>query len=339
MSKYTRNPFVVSFLFLIFSIIFLIVFYNKISKDSLGEQIQHRQQLAVRSVASSIEIFLNSVGRASIILANNTSQENLDQFTSIWEDSKISELVVTDKKGIVIRNSNPQKVRDFGVDTSKRDYYQWSKTAKVGEYKVFTPILSKVGASKGKYVVIVATPLVTNGEYKGVVAIAVLLSDINGDYLDNLKVLESNKTYLVTSTGEIIYSDSLGLTGSNIKEAFKNNFIGKTKILEILSNDLESDSETKLKLALPNMNNNSKLEPYLISTAPIKISDNLWKVVVSVPEKDLFVFRYSFFNKQVVAIFIVVTIFILLTLRASRNSGYSEAVVDEHKRHGIVSRT
>ena len=57
--------------------------------------------------------------------------------------------------------------------------------------------------------------------------------------------------------------------------------------------------------------------------------------MVSVPEKDLNVFTFNFFNKQILAIFIVVTLFILITLRASRNSGYKEAIIDEHKIHKI----
>lgn len=335
-SKYINNPFIVSFAFLIFAIIFLAIFFNKISRDFLTEQIQHRQQLAVRVTATSIDTFLNSIGKTAIMLSNNPDIDELDQFTLSWKDSKISGLIVTNERGIVTKNSNPLKIRDTGVDLSDREYFKWAKQAKKGEYKIFTPVISKVGTSKDKYIVTIATPIFVDNHFDGVLSIAVLLSDLTKSYLENLKVLDSGETYLVTSDGEILYSEQSGLTGENIKNIFKSDFIGKEKILNIISNELKLNEETKLNLAFPNFDNNFKLEPYLISASPILVSDNLWKVVVSVPEKDLHIFTYNFFNKQIIAIFIVVTLFILLTLRASRNSGYNEAVIDEHKKHNIT---
>lgn len=60
--KYLKNPLIVSFLFLFFSIIFLSIFFNYSSRDQLFEQIQHRQQLATRTGAKSIENFFSRSG-------------------------------------------------------------------------------------------------------------------------------------------------------------------------------------------------------------------------------------------------------------------------------------
>jgi hypothetical protein len=86
MTKYIKNPFLISGLFLLFSIIFLSIFFNKISRDNLTEQIQHRQQLAVRSGAKSVGSFLRAVGRSILVLSSDPGQARLDRFIESWKD-------------------------------------------------------------------------------------------------------------------------------------------------------------------------------------------------------------------------------------------------------------
>lgn len=335
-NKILTTPFYISGLFLFFSIIFLFIFFNKISHNSLIEQIQHRQQVTARAGAKSIESFLNGIGRTTAILADDPSQKKLEEFVELWEDDNVVGVVSIDKNGKVLAASNREDRVEIGESVIERGYFQWAKTAKKGEFKIFPPVISKIGASKGHYIITITSPIIDlNGEFNGAVTTAVLLSDLANAYLSNLKVLESSRIYLVRQEGEIIYSDYPKLTGQNFKDIFKSDFLGKETVLKIISDELESASESKLKLAIPNFQNGFNLEPYLLSFSPISLTNNLWKVVVVTPEKDLLMFTYNSLNKQVVAVFIVAVIFILLTLRSSRNSGYGQAVVDEHKEHNI----
>lgn len=336
MNRYIKNSFILSLLFLLFSLTFLFIFFNKNSSDLLIEQIQHRQQLSVRVGAKSIENFLNSVGRTSLILANSPNQDILDQFIVSWANYNVSGLIVTNKDGIVVMNSSNQKIRDTGVDLSERDYFKWAKTAKNSEYRVFEPIVSKIAASKGKFIVTVATPIFKDGKFDGVLSIAVLLTDLTDRYLSNIGISDDSRFYLITNNGYIVSSDYPELTHKNINEVFENDFLGKEKVLEILNTELKKRSETKLDIVMPNFDNNFKLESYLISVAPVQISDQLWKVVVSTPQTNLKTFTFGIFNKQIIAIFLITTLFILLTLRISKDSGYKEAVIDEHRKHGIT---
>jgi len=190
MTKYTKNPFVISSLFLIFSVIFLFIFFNKTSRNSLIEQIQHRQQMAVRAGANSIESFLSLIGNNLVILSNNPNQENLDQFIKLWSKSDVTGIIVTDRQGVVIRISNTLGIKDLGSDISSRDYFDWSKTAKRGEYRVFPPVVSKIGASKGNYIFPVAVPLLdSNGKFNGSLVVSILLSDLANVYINNFKSL------------------------------------------------------------------------------------------------------------------------------------------------------
>lgn len=196
--------------------------------------------------------------------------------------------------------------------------------------------MSRAGSTKGKYIIIVSAPVIDeNNNFNGVLAAAILVSDLVDFHLNDIKVLDSSNLYLISSSGEVIYSDQQNLLGQNFEQIFADDFLGKKKVLDIISTELKSDSESKIKIAIPSDTDNTKLTPYLISASPVNLNGDNWKVVISVPEKDLNIFTYNFFNKQIFVVFIVVTLFILVTLRASRNSGYQEAVVDEHKIHDI----
>jgi C4-dicarboxylate-specific signal transduction histidine kinase len=335
MNKHIQNPFKVSFIFFIFSVIFLSVFFNKIERDSLVEQIQHRQQVAVRSGAKSIESFLNAIGRTTAVLADDPTQLKLDEFVNMWKNDNVVGVIAVSKDGRVIAASNREEKTEIGQTVLERGYFNWAKTAKKSEYHVFTPVISKIGSSKGQYIVTIASPILRNGKFDGVVVSAILLSELTNTYLGNLKVLDTSNLYLITSDGIVVYSDQSDLAGLNFSEIFKDDFLGKDKIIEWIGQELSMPTETKAEVALPNYSNNLKLEPYLISGAPVALTNDLWKIVITLPEKDLFVFTYSIFGKQVLTIFVVVTLFIIVTLKASRNSGYQEAVIDEHKKHGI----
>ena len=78
MSKYIKNPFVISGTFLLFSIVFVFIFFSKVSKDSLLEQVQHRQQLSVRMGSKLVENLINSVGKSILMISNNPTQEELN---------------------------------------------------------------------------------------------------------------------------------------------------------------------------------------------------------------------------------------------------------------------
>jgi len=338
MTKYIKNSLIITVLFFIFSVIFLVVFFNKTSRDSLVEQVQHRQQLSVRAGSKSIESFVNSVGKSLLIMSTNPSQDNLDHFVEAYSSLGILGITLSDKDGTVIKASNTIDVLDLGQDLSDRDYFKWAKETKDGEFKAFAPIISRRGPSKDTYIIPVAVSIFSEDKkFNGVLVTAIPLSDLARDYLENLKILDTSKVYLVTSKGEIIYADYPDLTGKYVKDIFVSDFLGKSKVLEILFDCLGKDEESKLNLAIPSFENNFKLEPYLISSSPIHISDQLWKVVVVTPEKSLLAFTYKIFNSQILALFVIFVVFIFLTLRISKNSGYQEAVVDEHKKHKINS--
>ncbi|MEK7168926.1 MAG: cache domain-containing protein [Patescibacteria group bacterium] len=331
-----HRPFYISGLFLIFSVVFLFIFFNKTSRDSLVEQIQYSQQLSARMEASSIESYVNSIGRMLLIISDDPSQDELDRFIETWFPMGILGITLSDKDGMVIKASNTINVPDLGENISDRDYFKWAQKTKSREFRAFAPIVSKRGPNKDTYIVPVATSLFSvDNKFNGVLIIGISLSNLSKDYLNNPKILDSTKIYLVTNSGEIIYSDYPELIRKNFKDVFTNNFLGKNKVMEIILDNLKKNDESKLELAIPGFGSNFRLEPYLISVSPIHISDQLWNLVMITPEKDLNVFTYKIYSRQIFILFVVFVVFIALTIKVFRKSDYEEAVKNEHKIHGI----
>ncbi|WKZ25588.1 MAG: cache domain-containing protein [bacterium] len=335
MLKYTKNPFLISFAFLLFSILFLSIFFNKISRDKLVEQIQHRQQMSVRAGANSVESFLTSVGSMTTLLAIDPRIEAFDEFIKAWQDESISGVVAADKNGLVYLHSERGNVESEGQSVIERDYFEWARTAKKGEYKVFPAIVSKLGSSKGKYILPIASPVVKSDNFDGVVVVAVVLSDLVEHYINGLEILESSDYYLVTNRGEIIYSTIPSLIGYKLEDLLANKFLGSQIIYDLIREEMASEGDTVLNLAIPNSDRSHKLEPYLVNASTIKLADRNWKLVTTTPENDLKAFTFNFYSNQILVIFITVAIFIMLTLRASKQTGYDQAVEDEHQRHNL----
>lgn len=336
MSKYIKNPFVISGLFLLFSIIVIFIFFSKISRDSLLEQVQHRQQLSVRMGSKLVENLLNSVGRSILMISNNPTQKELDLFVKNWNSSGIVGISMLDKDGKVVKSSNILNISDLGQDLSDRDYYKWASKNVSKTYKVFDPIVSKRGPSKGTYIIPIATAIFDNAQkFNGVLVSAVPLTSLSKNYLNDIKVITNSQIYLITSEGEIIFADDQSLLGKNYTEILNQDFLGRDKVFSIISQKLKENDESKFSLVIPNLSNKSVLEPYLISMAPIATNEQVWKMVAITPQKELNKFAYDSLSKQVIIVFVVAALFVGIALRYSRNSGYHEAVKNEHKIHGI----
>jgi C4-dicarboxylate-specific signal transduction histidine kinase len=339
MSKYIKNPFVISGTFLLFSIVFVFIFFSKVSKDSLLEQVQHRQQLSVRMGSKLVENLINSVGKSILMISNNPTQEELDLFVDNWQSSGIVGITFLDKNGKVIKSSNILNLSDLGQDLSDRDYFEWTAKSTSKTYKVFGPILSKRGPSKGTYVIPIATAVFDkNQKFNGVLVSAVPLFNLSKDYLNDIKILDNSQIYLITKEGVIIFSDDQSILGKSYTEILSQDFLGKSKVFSVINEKLEEPDESKFGLVIPNLTNKSILEPYLISMASIHANDQIWKIVEITPQKELNSFVYDSLNKRILAIFVVAALFVGMALRYSRNSGYHEAVSNEHKIHGIDQR-
>lgn len=82
----------------------------------------------------------------------------MDAFVEQWGKSGvIGGVVLTDRAGVVRFNSNVTGISDTGESLADRDYFSLAKSQKgPGEYFVGQPVVSRLGATKGKVIIPVA---------------------------------------------------------------------------------------------------------------------------------------------------------------------------------------
>jgi len=136
---------------------------GKITHDSMLNQIYQNESVITRAQASNITTFFHDYGDSVAVLGQMKSMERMDEtslrdmdlFMQQWLDSGlVAGVVLTDKNGIVVYNSNDSGKGDTGINLSDRDYFKWAAVQPgEGKYIVGTPVVSRLGASKGKAIV------------------------------------------------------------------------------------------------------------------------------------------------------------------------------------------
>jgi len=321
------------------------VLLGKQASDSLVEQMLHREQLSARAGAGSLESFFILYGKAQssfstrreIISPAENTNESLYNFIARWEGTPVAGVIFVDTSGRVKYNGNRQNAPDVGADVSDRSYFVWGKTAKKGEVLVSEPIISRLGASKGKYVVTVSTPVIAgDGSFEGLLAGAVILGELTDQYLDPLKISDKTRIYLVDNDGIILSSPVEKLIGVNYLDyILKSGIPGSQKVYEILKGSLESNDEGKMDLALPDETKNGFLTRYLIARAPVNVGGEHWTLGVATPASDALEYLAPFYFKNLGIAGLAFLAFLMIAIRVAKVVGYKEAVEAEHEAHGI----
>lgn len=298
------------------------------ARATLIEQMLHREQVIARSGASSIEGFLTLFGRSITILEETSlTQAELDIFVNRWKDSPVTGVVLTDASGEIIVNSNRTKESGVGTNVSDRDYFIWSKTAKDGEVFISSPVISRVGTTKGKYIVLVATPVIRENKFQGVMAGSVLLPELSEYYLNSLKISEGTRIYLLDQDGVILASARQQLIGINyINYLNSEPFLGAKAAAPSLKRALEDKDEGKIDIVLQE-ETNKILTRYLIAYTPIKTDgeERHWVLAVATPVDDALIYMGPIFARQIVAMVLVFLAVLALGIRLAKVIAYREA--------------
>ena len=281
------------------------------TKPAITHQLLRRKQVIARAEASNIASFFQTFGHSVALRAQLPSMErrdattvrDMDAFVEQWKGSGlIGGMVFLDKQGIVRFNSNIAGVPDTGGFLGDRDYFAWaSREPEEGGYFVGKPVISRLGVSKGRTIVVVASPVFQQGSFAGVVGSSVELEPLTKHYLELMKVMESTEVYLVDQNGNLLYSSlDPNAVGSNISE-----FLNTDNLKDILN----SPREGNLQTPYPHPKT-GKLEEHLIAYAPIELGSQRWLLVMSSPIEDANSILAPFYIRQVI-MFLVVSLAIL----------------------------
>ncbi len=212
---------------LVLSIWLLLGYFVFFGGASLNLNYLEEQRILARAQSGNIESFFRVLGREVAVLAQLRTMEEkdsntirvMDEFVEQWQESeKVGGIVLTNQQGKVIFNSNVQGTRDIGGSLADRDYFIWAKNQPAeGEYYVGEPVTSRLGATKGQFVVPVASPVFKNGVFIGVISISVRLEPLAVTFLERLKSADTIYIYIISESGIVIMnSSSKGQKGPDI---------------------------------------------------------------------------------------------------------------------------
>lgn len=330
----------------------------------LVDQMLHREQVIARAGADSIEAFLELAGNSLILEARGpriievggNTQKELDNFIADWEDTPFVETILTDEEGEVLFVANREKTgTKTGVSVSDRDYFLAAKKAQPGEVFAGKPILPRLGAYEGQFLLPLATPVYKDNEFRGVLGMAILLSELNRTFLDPLKISQETKIHLVDKEGVFLATHIPELTGVNFFEYLEENpFPGSDLLIERFKAEFEKaveKEEGKLVYTRNELADKTNLRQWLLAYSVIHLEGSPgqseethqhWILAVETPKEDALAFYPPFYSNQVAALvfvlFFILTIVmvLILALRMAKKESYLKGFA--HGRDNIKER-
>jgi len=311
-----------------------VVFYLVLGRGAESTttlQLLRREQILARAEASNIMTFFQTFGDSIAVFAqlnsiesrNSSLPENMDIFVEQWRDSGlIGGIVVTDSNGEVEFNSNTLGTRDAGVSLSDRDYFIWAKNQKKeGEYFTGRPVISRLGATKGKVITPVASPVFQNGVFTGVVAASVELSPLTQRYLELLKVSDSTRVYMINEDGEILYNsfdpDTLSL--NVFDPAPDKPFWGNHALIDSFKSALTTSQEGKMRASYMNTIS-GKMEEHLVAYSPILLGSQNWLLIMASPVQNVTTVITPIYIKQTAILLLVYLTVLMFGLIVNREN-------------------
>jgi C4-dicarboxylate-specific signal transduction histidine kinase len=266
------------------------------TRETLNDEFSNREQIVARSGSQSISEFINLLGKNISVLSVDISEDpsvvnvkdNLSRFMAGWGNTPASAILFADKDGKVVANENIASIPAVGSSVADLPYFTWAKKAKVGEYLITSPIVGTVGYTKGKNMIALASPVVVNGKFSGVVRVAIVLTDLANPYLNSLKFTENTRVYLSDEKGTILSSVTNTLIGVNyINYLSKISYKGQPDALNKFVNAISSpNSEGKFVAVLSDSLNQGKLVNYVVAYSKVKVGSSNWFLVVASPESE-----------------------------------------------------
>jgi len=332
-------------LVLVFSLVLSIVAYwgfSRSTTNTLVEQILHREQLAARMGANSINSFMSLSSRSLFVLAENPivfslrpeTQQLIQEYINNWQGTPLKGIIVIDKNGKLQYSANRGDASWEKTYLGNRDYFRKASQVQKGQFVLSSPIISRVGITKGQSVIVMATPLYQEGRFNGAIIVSILLTDFVKDYLEPLKVTNDTNIILADAEGNIIGISSPleQLVGVNLVEQFQEHpFLGSNLILEQIKSASNLSNEGKLDIVLPSLGKNgeldfSNLSRYVIAYTPFKVDDQLFYYIIAVPATNALAEFAPLYVKQILALIVVILIFFAFALRLAKIYAYREAL-------------
>lgn len=314
---------------------------QRIEEDLVERQKGHDLLLA-RAGARAVGNLLEEVEIHLLLLAKNpdlikgrekegrAAMSLLADHLGEWEGLRAGVSRV-DKEGKIVWGANTEgSLKQIGMDVSDRDYFTWAQEQGEAEKVFFSgPMAARGGINEGKMVIMMASPLLDEGIFNGLVMVNFSVEELGEKYVLPLALSGDSKVSLLSEGGEIVSSSETELLGKNLKEC-----VGEETAANLCKIILEKKEESLLyncRLALG--------KEMMGTLAPIKKEGEAWSLMVSFPYEKLLGERFSL---RVLEFFALLTVFsglvllilvFVLGLRISERQGFTKGFKDG--RNGI----
>ena len=290
------------FIHIFFSILgFYNFFFNyDLSAQLLIQKTVDRQVTIARSGSTSIENYIKSLQNQldSFVFSFQKVNENdvIDkvetrrQFEAyIQKTTKPSSgIALYDDTGKLLVIQNTQKITTGeNEDFSDYDFIQWSKDpVSKGKTFIANPYTARAGASKGKIIMVVATPVYFGNKYKGTLAIRFLVGQFKDAFITPLSTELDEDSFIVDTNGVLITGDDKLINQNLISYAKQTKWDGSDDFVDKLSLALKkTEARTEWKFQHPDQKNKN----YLVAIRKIDIpnTDKDLFLVATTPKDDI----------------------------------------------------
>jgi len=171
-----------------------------------------------------------------------------------------------------------------------------------------------------EYVIPLATPIYSNGEFAGVLAAAISLSDLSEKYLVSLKIVEHNEIFLLSNDGTLLHAPYDDLIGINFYEFLeKRPYPGSESLAKYAREKLEKKEKGSIKMIFP-ASPERKPTPMLTAYAPIEFNDAYWMLALAIPLDEALSFAMPFFINQLgtsIMILLATILFVIVVVKTT----------------------
>ena len=214
-----------------------------------------KQQVTAKSATISIENYINSTRNQlrSLVfnfakIDENTSVDlnvTRNEFVSFISANKglVSEIAFYDDQGNlkILENAIHNKEGE-GQNFNKTEFFLWSKDPKnANRIFISSPFTGKIGSSKNKVLMIIATPVYFGSRFKGTVSIRFLLQDFSNAYIYPLSTNLFDSALIVNSDGQIIAGNTYFVNKNLISYAKSKNWKQSKAFIKTFQNILKKD--------------------------------------------------------------------------------------------------
>lgn len=327
---------------LLISAFFLSNHIQKTNRELNISKTLQRKQVIARSGALAIQNTFKSLSHSLVTLSSNEqilvedNNKSLDNYLKIWNDVYVTGVVLSDSSGTITANSSSIGSNLVGESIADSVYFRVSKSNAVGEVFISSPFVTTLDNGEKQSIVTLSTPVFSEeGEYKGVLAIAISLSDLNKALVYPLATTTESQIYLVSSSGLVWHSPYLEDIYLNVSDIFSKYSSSNSLQSEILRS-LDSGKEGTLVLHDVTFVGLQKEDhATLVGYSPILFEpygENLY-LFVTIPEEDTFSLTelYSGSGLLILAVLVLILIslslLVILFVRVAQRDSYIEGFI------------